>query len=502
MSDDNNNNDLIRTFEGHRGYVNSVAFSPDGTKIVSGSDDSTIKVWNTSSGDLIQTLEGHREYSSIHSVAFSPDGTKIVSGSSDEKIKLWDASTGDLIQTLHVAASTMFNRRDVYSVAFSPDSTTIVSGHKDGEIRLWRASTGELLLTLRGHNSSVNSVAFSPDPNGTNIVSGSGDKTIKLWDTSTGKVIQTLRAHNSRINSVAFSPDGTTIVSGSMYGRIKLWDVTTGELLQFIQGNDYSTYSTVFSPDGKKIVSGSSDKTIKLWDGSTGALIRTYEGHREYVWSVAFSPDGTKIVSGSSDKTIKLWKVAEDKQPQFYDTLVPEGVIPEVVALGRSFTLNEFKQLGPFIIEKKLIYDNYLEDEEDVGCGFELAKNIAFPVRTGPQSSQIFCVSDLVKWINMGNDKDPGNNEPITTIRVMNENDVAEQEWKDCRNMRKTLLAKIKICQNKRKGKISNDLAMKLRNEEINLRGLLNKIPATRRVLNARKIERDNLNRLVPQLKF
>lgn len=193
-------------------------------------------------------------------------------------------------------------------------------------------------------------------------------------------------------------------------------------------------------------------------------------------------------------KNLMPWGVAK-----YYETL---GLV-KIVKLGTSLTLQEFKKLGKnFRIEKKLIYDNYLADENDVGCGFELAKNIQFPVRTGPQSSQIFCVSDLVKWIQMGRDKDPGNNEPITSIHVMDENDIAEQEWKDCQIMRETLLAKLKSCQNKRKEAVSNDVALKLRKQENKLMGQLNNIPATRRALTKKKLERTSLDRVLPHLKF
>ncbi|KAJ5901856.1 G-protein beta WD- 40 repeats containing protein [Penicillium taxi] len=294
---DTTTGDLRKTLEGHWGSVDTVAFSPDGTQIASGSRDNTIKLWDTTTGDLRKTLEGHS--SSVTTVAFSPDGTQIASGSDDNTIKLWDTTTGDLRKTLEGHSSW------VYTVAFSPDGTQIASGSRDTTIKLWDTTTGDLRKTLEGHSSTVWAVAFSPD--GTQIASGSLDNTIKLWDTTTGDLRKTLEGHSSTVWAVAFSPDGTQIASGSSDNTIKLWDTTTGDLRKTLEGHSSSVNTVAFSPDGTQIASGSDDTTIKLWDTTTGDLRKTLEGHSSTVWAVAFSPDGTQIASGSLDNTIKLW---------------------------------------------------------------------------------------------------------------------------------------------------------------------------------------------------
>ncbi|EDN99566.1 hypothetical protein SS1G_02421 [Sclerotinia sclerotiorum 1980 UF-70] len=287
----------LQTLEGHSGSVKSVAFSPDGTKVASGSHDNTIRLWDAMTGESLQTLEGHSDW--VKSVAFSPDGTKVASGSDDETIRLWDAMTGESLQTLEGHSDS------VSSVAFSPDGTKVASGSDDETIRLWDAMTGESLQTLEGHSGSVSSVAFSPD--GTKVASGSHDKTIRLWDAMTGESLQTLEGHSGSVSSVAFSPDGTKVASGSHDKTIRLWDAMTGESLQTLEGHSGSVSSVAFSPDGTKVASGSHDKTIRLWDAMTGESLQTLEGHSSWVNSVAFSPDGTKVASGSHDKTIRLW---------------------------------------------------------------------------------------------------------------------------------------------------------------------------------------------------
>ncbi|CZR63606.1 related to vegetatible incompatibility protein HET-E-1 [Phialocephala subalpina] len=269
----------LQTLEGHSSYVQSVAFSPDGKQVVSGSGDETVRLWDATTGAALQTLEGH--------------------SSSVQIVRLWDATTGAALQTLEGHSST------VRSVAFSPDGKYIVSGSDDETVRLWDATTSAALQTLEGHSSYVQSVAFSPD--GKQVVSGSGDRTIRLWDATTGAALQTLEGHSSSVRSVAISPDGKQIVSLSDDETIWLWDATTGAALQTLEGHSSSVRSVAFSPDGKHIVSGSDDKTVRLWDATTGAALQTLEGHSSSVRSVAFSPDGKQVVSGSDDKTVRLW---------------------------------------------------------------------------------------------------------------------------------------------------------------------------------------------------
>ena len=232
------------------------------------------QVWTTS-----RRMEGV-----ITSVAFSPDGTRIASGSTDNTVRLWDVATGEVLSTFSGHSSY------VYSVAFSPDGTRIASGSLDNTIRLWDVATGEVLSTFSGHSSSVTSVVFSPD--GTRIASGSEDRTIRLWDVATGEVLSTFSGHNSSVTSVAFSPDGTRIASGSLEETVHLWDVATGEALSTFRGHSSDVTSVAFSPDGTRIASGSGDRTIRLWDVATGEALSTFSGHSSSVTSVAFSPDG------------------------------------------------------------------------------------------------------------------------------------------------------------------------------------------------------------------
>ena len=246
---------LIKTLTGHTHYVYSVSYSPDGRKIISTSEDKTIKIWDANTGSCLQTLTGHTN--GVSSVLYSPDGRKIVSASGDKTIKIWDVNTGTCLQTL--TGHTDW----VLSASYSPDGRKIVSASKDKTIKIWDANTGSCLQTLTGHTDAVESVSYSPD--GRKIVSTSWDKTIKIWDANRGKCLQTLKGHTDYVNSASYSPDGRKIVSAADDNTIKIWDANTGSCLQALTEHNNDVYSASFSPDGTKILSASRDGTIKIW---------------------------------------------------------------------------------------------------------------------------------------------------------------------------------------------------------------------------------------------
>ena len=260
---------LALTLEGHTDIVRSVAFSNDGKRIASGSDDNTVKVWDAITGRMSLVFHGHTDQ--VRSVAFSPDGKWIVSCGKDRTLKVWDSKTGEEIHTLR-GHTTL-----VWGVSVSPDGQKVVSSGEDSVVIIWDAETGQKDRTLNGHFDQVWTVDFSPD--GKRIVSGGFDETVKLWDAKTGGEMLTLSGHSSWVSCVDFRVDGKRVVSSSWDGTVKVWDVETGQETLTLKGHSGSVFGVSFSPDGKHIVSGSDDKTVKIWDPQTGKEMLTVKGH-------------------------------------------------------------------------------------------------------------------------------------------------------------------------------------------------------------------------------
>lgn len=294
----------IPTITGHTDEVNTVAFTPDGENFATGSDDRTIKIWNSNSLQEIRTLKGHKNW--VYSVAISRDGRTLVSGSKDNTVKIWNLYTGQELGTLRG------HKSYVNSVAISPNGQKVASASYDKTVKIWDLMT-QKNITLKGHSGEVLTVAISQGGNdqgkqGEIVVSGSTDKTIKVWNLKTGKEIRTLRGHTADVNSLAIIPGDRELVSVSDDQTIKLWNLNTGREIRTLKGHTADVNFVTISPDGRNIATGSDDKTVKVWNLISGENLVTFKGHSAAVWAVAISPNGKNLVSTSEDKTIKMWR--------------------------------------------------------------------------------------------------------------------------------------------------------------------------------------------------
>ena len=281
----------------HQDSVTSVGFSADGTRVVTGSEDNTARVWDATTGAPVTPALKHRDW--VSSVGFSGDGTRVVTGSWDNTARVWDATTGAPV------TPALKHEGSVSSVGFSADGTLVATGSSDNTARVWDATTGAPVTPALKHGAWVNSVGFSAD--GTHVVTGSSDNTARVWDATSGAPVTPVLKHGGAVNSVGFSADGTHVVTGSWDNTARVWDARTGAPVTPALEHGDSVNSVGFSADGTRVVTGSGDTTARVWDATTGVPVTPALKHGAWVNSVGFSADGTRVVTGSNDTTARVW---------------------------------------------------------------------------------------------------------------------------------------------------------------------------------------------------
>jgi RNA polymerase sigma factor (sigma-70 family) len=366
-----------RQLTGHEDKVTALAFSDSGKKLASGSEDTTVLVWNVlgqakeeqgqpaeqeeggkkpGQGAPAKTLKGHKE--KVTTVAFDSDGKAIASGGDEGVVMLWDAATGGNLAKLSRGKSDDAEISSLVFAPFGPYGKSLLVGRWNGTLQYWNifdsgetrgverqsyrakgavlsvaySKVGNMVATgdyekrvnlfrgitptiLAGHSDKVYSVAFTPD--GKTLVSGSGDKTVMVWNLASLKPRLALRTHTSAVRSVACSADSKLLASAGADGTVRLWDLTAEGPKETAVLKDHKgeVFCVAFSPDGKTMASAGADTTVRLWkvNGMKAQLQTVLRGHKGEVLSVAFSPDGKMLVSGGADATVRLWDLTAQK---------------------------------------------------------------------------------------------------------------------------------------------------------------------------------------------
>jgi WD40 repeat protein/transcriptional regulator with XRE-family HTH domain len=333
----------IRTFAGHTDWLEDVAFSPDSRYVLTGSRDTTARLWDVATGTELKRFEGHTGI--VFSVAFAPDGRYALTGSQDKTARLWDIATGAVIRRF--GGDSKYTDKPIYTVAFAPDGQTILTGGAEKIVRIWDLETGKMLRSF-GHASTVYRAVFSPD--GRQVASTTNLGDVLLWDVATGAQVRVFEGHTDATRDIAFAPDGKTLLTGSFDRTARLWDVATGAELKRFAGHREFIWQVAFTPDGAYAITASQDKTVRLWDIASGEEVRRYSGHQNYVVGADVSRDGRYLVTISRDQTARLWNEQGDVE------------LPRLVGHGEDVHMAVYSPDGRYILSASLDHTARLWD--------------------------------------------------------------------------------------------------------------------------------------------
>lgn len=293
----------VQTYENQGGSVYALAWSPDGRWLASAGPEGNIELWQAQTSQTITRVKVLIDHTSwVHSLAFAPDSTRLVSGSWDHTVKVWDVTSASLLQTLQG------HTQRVYSVAWSPDGHTIASASLDGTIRLWDATLQQYRAALQGHTAAIHDLAFTPE--GNRLISGSEDSTIRAWDVTSAQCIRILAGYEASFRDLAWSPDGRWLASAGSNLLVSIWDIANRTRPRELRGHRWIVYGVAWSPDGRLLTSSGWDNTIRVWEPQTGTcqhILRNPDREDTLFHGLAWSPDGQMLACGTYLHGIHMW---------------------------------------------------------------------------------------------------------------------------------------------------------------------------------------------------
>jgi WD40 repeat protein/tRNA A-37 threonylcarbamoyl transferase component Bud32 len=320
---------VVAELRGHRGNINSIKMTADGSRVMTKSADKTIRVWDAATGAELRCFEGPINTFPVSS--WSPDGRFLALAENEDEdrsreVELWDMNTATRVARMRCHGKHRYGSR------FSLDGRYLVTigDLPDYVVEIWDGTTGAAVAKLVGHTNRVDAIEFSPD--GTRIATGAMDQTVRLWDVKTGKPIETMKGHRGWIYKLAFSPDGRRLASASQDHTLRVWDAVTGEPVEVLHGHTNEVVGVAYTADGKNLISTANDGTIRVWDARLIEANGVLKGHQSYVYSVAVHPDGERVASASWDGTVRIWEATSGRVLATLDHGIGKDIVVTSVA--------------------------------------------------------------------------------------------------------------------------------------------------------------------------
>lgn len=344
---------LLRTFTGVVNHAESLAISPDGSRVATDADFGEVIVWETATGEEIHRFSAGRPV--VIRVYFSDDGNQILAVDRTSEFtptaRLWDSFTGaELAAFVHGSL--------IGDVALSPDGSLVATAGVDAVARVWDVESGQELLTLEGHAPAQSSgsgllggvanVVFTPD--GRRIVTGGADGTVRLWNVEDGQPLAVLSKHQNEMFVVP-SPDGNRLLTAGWDGKVFIWDISpelAAPELALALGHEQPAGGAAFSPDGRLVAVGGQDGAVRIWDAASGRQLMTLAGHTGTVTGLAFTPDGRRLLTVANDRTVKEWDLQPGHQPLTISdgrpnevAYSPDGVLLATLQAGGAIAIRD-----------------------------------------------------------------------------------------------------------------------------------------------------------------
>ncbi len=333
--------------------INNVTLDGDGARLLTVSDDSTVKLWDAHTGVELGEFTQHENW--VWGADFSPDGKYAVSASRDLTADIWETPNAKLVRQL------TGHRSSVYDVAWAPDGTAIATASSDNTIIIWDPETGDAVRTLSGHSDDVTAVDFSPD--GDLLASSSRDGNVSLWNWRSGGRISTLSIGGPG-NDVKFSNDGAMFAAAADNGVIRIWRTASrARIASFNHGAD-KAFAVAFADNDSMLATSGIDPVIRLWNVADQSLVGELEGHKDGVRGLDSSSDGAIIVSGSRDNTARIWNIKSRKE------IVTVGHINSAIDLPMAIDTPPL-----FVSSQAPVPVNFAKDPK--AAGYLLGKGIA-----------------------------------------------------------------------------------------------------------------------------